>query len=78
MLRVDAVLRAAAYLFETADDLQHLPVGQDGLLVDLDLTADLRLRPVHQLQAERAVQGVLVPTPDVSEWNLLQHTNNTI
>lgn len=66
------------YLFvEVVLDVEDLSIAQYGLLVDLDLTAHVGTRTFHQLQGERAVEVVLVPTPDVLERNLLkQHEPN--
>lgn len=65
--------RLVYYLFvEVVLDVEDLSVAQNGLLVDLDLTAHIGTWTFHQLQGERAVEVVLVPTPDVLEWNLLK------
>lgn len=67
------------YLFvEVVLDVEDLSIAQYGLLVDLDLTAHVGTRTFHQLQGERTVEVVLVPTPDVLERNLLkqQEPNN--
>lgn len=65
--------RLVYYLFvEVVLDVEDLSVAQNGLLVDLDLTAHIGTRTFHQFQGERAVEVVLVPTPDVLEWNLLK------
>ena len=62
-------------LLEVGVDVEQLPVLQDALLVDLDLAAQARGAAVQQLQAEGAVQVVLVAAPDVSERDLL-HTHS--
>lgn len=65
------------YLFvEVVLDVEDLSIAQYGLLVDLDLTAHVGTRTFHQLQGERAVEVVLVPTPYVLERNLLKQEPN--
>lgn len=61
------------YLFvEVVLDVEDLSIAQYGLLIDLDLTAHVGTRTFNQLQGKRAVEVVLVPTPDVLERNLLK------
>lgn len=65
------------YLFaEVVLDVEDLSIAQYGLLVDLDLTAHVGTRTFNQLQGKRAVEVVLVPTPDVLERNLLKQESN--
>lgn len=69
-------LHRKTYIFQITVDNKGLSVAEYGLLVDLNFAGNFCYRSIHKFKAEGTVKVVLITTPDVTKWNLLQNEIN--